>query len=65
MSHQHPDPEGHLTDITISAIRDLRDALLKAARSIAMDDHEAYRCEDVASDLNAILEPWGEGSIND
>lgn len=46
VSHPHPDPEGHLTDLTITALRDLRDALTGT---------------DIGRALDAILEPWGEG----
>lgn len=74
MSLAHPDPEGHLTDVTISAIRDLRNKLrassakyselaealnLGRAYGFAMADRQ------VADVLDAILEPWGEGPTDD
>lgn len=56
LSGAHPDPEGHLTDITISALRDLRD-LLKT-----VDDPDEYMVDWVGRALNNILEPWGEST---
>ncbi len=59
----HPDPEGHLTDLTISALRDLRDDLMGApaptSTFIAGERTAEVR---VARLLDAILEPWGEST---
>ena len=65
MSHQHPDPEGHLTDITLTALVRLRDAL-----TTSNDPGEYWAGHRevtlrVLSELNTNLEPWGEGKITD
>jgi hypothetical protein len=70
MSLQHPDPEGHLTDITISAIRDLRDAQLRIVENaLQLKSPGPYYtrlvAQDVVAALDAILEPWGEATITD
>ena len=66
MALDHPDPEGHLTDLTISALRDLRDTVLKDLSTSVQgewgdgwDDALKY----YLPVLNNILEPWGEGPI--
>lgn len=77
MSLAHPDPEGHLTDLTITALVKLRDehlasyndALEQYKQAIeAHDDHGAntwgaFVLSDsgLLESLNEILEPWGEG----
>jgi hypothetical protein len=66
MSHQHPDPEGHLTDITISAVRDLRDEMwhdyLEKPPGADSEFSKGYDAalKEYLPWLNSILEPWGE-----
>ena len=65
MPHEHPDPEGHLTDLTITALVKLRDDL-----PVVSEDGEYWAGHRVATlyvrrALNEILEPWGEGPTDD
>lgn len=69
VDHPHPDPEGHLTDITISAIRDLRDTHRQMSELLTgsgpIPDLLRKTDASFADALNAILEPWGEATITD
>jgi hypothetical protein len=67
MALDHPDPEGHLTDLTISELRDQRDSLQRRLDNwsesgdywdgLKLADQQQVRF------LDRILEPWGEGPI--
>lgn len=48
---QHPDPDGELTDRTITALRDLRDYLLAGGGTASL-----------VGELDRILAPWGEAT---
>ena len=59
----HPDPEGHLTDLTISAIRDLRDKFLHdLSTPVESEWGDGWdgAIKEYLPTLNSILEPWGE-----
>jgi len=60
MSLNHPDPEGHLTDITITELVKFRDWMADTAK--ANDD---VQLAVMLIRLDAILEPWGEAPITD
>lgn len=60
MTYPHPDPEGHLTDLTVSALRDLRDDLR------ALEPAPGHRVIlTVIARLDSLLTPWGEGPTDD
>jgi len=59
MSLAHPDPEGHLTDITLTALVRLRDDARNAG------PNEPYLSQHLVELLDTILEPWGEATITD
>jgi hypothetical protein len=68
VSLEHPDPEGHLTDITITELVKLRDAQLRIIKNgYGLESPGPYYTRIVAEAtvkaLDAILEPWGEATI--
>ena len=72
MSLAHPDPEGHLTDITLTALVKLRDAIWNdykddPAGPTLSEFSKGYNTalEEYLPWLDAILEPWGEGPTDD
>ena len=68
MTVNHPDPEGHLTDLTITKLRDYRDLLVHsiipmwALEETTVPTARVLRI--VVEHLDAILEPWGEGTVD-
>ena len=66
MPHEHPDPEGHLTDLTITELRDLRDEawhdFLEKPPGAESEFSKGYNAalKEYLPWLNSILEPWGE-----